>query len=698
MRKNARTPIATAVVALAVLAFCAPAGAATKQKLLFSFGSLGRPNDIAIDQSNENVFVSDNVGGAVDEFKLTGPNEYTAAGQLPAGETPSGSFNFGEVEGAAVAVDSSSHAVYVADIDHGVVDEFKLNGSNEYRYVCQFTGWYGAGKEACSPSAGVVEQPFVEPDGVAVDSAGNVYISDFGHGAVDMFNASGVGVRQILNTQWSDIAAQGPGGLALNAEGDIYVQNYQSSVAALKVSGLGEVVSQSVLDEEGQSFAVGVDPGLGDVYVAHREAPLAVYDSSGVLLDTLSLPNQKLVGVAADATTHDVLVSDAEKGDIHVFGPPTVVPDVRLSGEATSVGATSATVHGEVNANATKQASYYFEYGLTTAYGSLSPELPGTSIGEGTEFVAAETELSGLQPNTTYHYRLDATNSSGLVNEGKDGAFKTSTAPPAISGIEATKITTDSVMFRGSVNPENDATSYRFEYEEESGPAHLLPLIGIGTGGAPVEVEQASPAELTPGRTYHYRLIAVNFAGEEAIGPDQEFATPAAPSVNTTPPTAFTGSTSAIGQDTATISGAVDPEGLPTTYELELGPTTDYETSIFGQAGSEVSLVAITLAVGGLQPATTYHYRIVAFNAAGVGYGEDEIFTTVGFPMGIVQPVAPSPISFVSPIVPVSAPVVKRGPAKHKVTHKCHKKAKKKKCLRKAAQKHKSTKPVPGKH
>lgn len=41
--------------------------------------------------------------------------------------------------------------------------------------------------------------------------------------------------------------------------------------------------------------------------------------------------------------------------------------------------------------------------------------------------------------------------------------------------------------------------------------------------------------------------------------------------------------------------------------------------------------------VENLQPATTYHYRLVAVNEDGTTYGPDQTFTTRGYPLSVVQ-------------------------------------------------------------
>jgi streptogramin lyase len=93
-------------------------------------------------------------------------------------------------------------------------------------------------------------------------------------------------------------------------------------------------------------------------------------------------------------------------------GPTAVRPiTADLNGEAVPRGAAT---------------TIRFEYGTTTDYGSSTP--PQT-VGDGDDPVAASASLTGLQPSTTYHYRLVATSVIGTVT-GADQTITTSPTPP----------------------------------------------------------------------------------------------------------------------------------------------------------------------------------------------------------------------------------------------------------------------------
>jgi len=90
---------------------------------------------------------------------------------------------------------------------------------------------------------------------------------------------------------------------------------------------------------------------------------------------------------------------------------------------------------------------------------------------------------------------------------------------------------------------------------------------------------------------------------------------------------------SSIAEKGATLNGKVNPNGAETKMYFEYGTTTSY-----GSKTSEVSVGSGTTtleksqSISGLSAITTYHYRIVASNSSGTGYGGDKTFTTFGVP------------------------------------------------------------------
>jgi hypothetical protein len=96
-------------------------------------------------------------------------------------------------------------------------------------------------------------------------------------------------------------------------------------------------------------------------------------------------------------------------------------------------------------------------------------------------------------------------------------------------------------------------------------------------------------------------------------------------------PDATTGPATGVGQNTAKLTGTVNPQGSATSYKFQYGPTSSYGTEttpVTAGAGSTASAASSTLT--GLASGTTFHYRIVATNANGqTTTGVDRTFTTL---------------------------------------------------------------------
>ncbi len=108
-----------------------------------------------------------------------------------------------------------------------------------------------------------------------------------------------------------------------------------------------------------------------------------------------------------------------------IFLTDSLPPDVETA-HPRYLTATSAELAGRVDPGG-RSTTYYFEYGETLAYGSKAPVPSGEVTGTGSKAVVQR--LTGLTPQTTYHYRLVAENADGAA-EGQDVTFVT----PAVGG------------------------------------------------------------------------------------------------------------------------------------------------------------------------------------------------------------------------------------------------------------------------
>jgi len=101
-----------------------------------------------------------------------------------------------------------------------------------------------------------------------------------------------------------------------------------------------------------------------------------------------------------------------------------VSPPTATTNPATNITYNSATLNSTVNPNG-QSTTVWFQYGLTTSYGS---ETAHESIGSGSGGISYLKSISGLSSNTTYHFRIVASSSCGTTY-GSDMQFTTSSQP-----------------------------------------------------------------------------------------------------------------------------------------------------------------------------------------------------------------------------------------------------------------------------
>ncbi len=235
-------------------------------------------------------------------------------------------------------------------------------------------------------------------------------------------------------------------------------------------------------------------------------------------------------GLTAATTYHFQVVAENATGTsvgldrtFTTAGPPTATTEA-----ATGVGSIEATLKGTVNPKGL-ETEYFFNYGTTTAYGQETAKKPA---GSGVSNVSASQLVSGLLPETAYHFQLVAKNSAEEV-KGVDHAFTTGGGPVATTG-QATGVGETSVTLAGVVNPQGQQTTYFFNYGTSTAYDHKTTEKTAGKGTTDINASEALSG-LAPATTYHFQLVAQN-AGGTSPGADQTFTTAATPPPPPPPP------------------------------------------------------------------------------------------------------------------------------------------------------------------
>lgn len=262
------------------------------------------------------------------------------------------------------------------------------------------------------------------------------------------------------------------------------------------------------------SNGFGVVPG-DSVKIGHsaRVTVSAVNYQSGVLTVSSAVSFNR-------GDTVDLANFNGSAPDLGAFEYSQSAPQAYNVGAATQ-NATSTEVSWTTSSGATGQV----EYGVSSAYGQTS--LPNSSA-ETTHTIL----LSGLQPNTTYHYAVISTDTAGGRTVSSDGTFTTPRAPgPVIGDASASNI-----ALMGSGSSATATATIKWTTDE---PATTQVVHNAGLwhstyfnatairDASGVTSHSVTLTGLVPNSTYHYAVQSADRSGRTTYSSDLVFTTPA---------------------------------------------------------------------------------------------------------------------------------------------------------------------------
>ena len=409
---------------------------------------------------------------------------------------------------------------------------------------------------------------FCYPCGVAVDGTGNVYVADSSNHTIRKITSGGVvttfagstGVSGTTDGTGSAALFYYPFGVAVDGTGNVYVADTDNHTirkvthAGVVSTFAGSPGASGTTDGAGGTaqfnhpFGVAVD-GTDNVYVADTENhTIRRITSTGVVTTFAGGPGMSggadgngsvarfnnQPGIAVDGSAN-LYVADEYNHTIRMVVPVAESTPVVTTGSANFVTDASATLTGSVNPSGVSTTAL-FEYGLTNSYGATATVTLSPSGGSTAQNVSAA--ISGLLAGMTYHYRIDATNASGMAM-GSDATFNT-VGLPIVTADTAGSVTSTSATLTGTVNPSGSATIAQFEYGFTAAYGNTVSVTLSPSNGRGAQNVSANISGLQPGTTYHYHLIATNGNGTSQ-GVDMTFVSAKIlPAITWASPTAIT--------------------------------------------------------------------------------------------------------------------------------------------------------------
>ncbi len=361
--------------------------------------------------------------------------------------------HWGKFQADSVAIDQSTGDVYV-----------RLQGTEGYDTVNVYTpdgsqlltsfAVTGAFRETTAEGPEKVHSE----GGIAVNNAGDVYLADFNRneevGRVMVFDPQSPGdfghyvyagtSKDIAFSEFSAPVRPDPVKLALDAAGNLYVASdftgefiYEFTPGEPKTPACSYHLAGAGLE------AMTVDPQTGELYYYSYKHKGTIFELSacnsnkefvqtGVLPFTPKLAHN-LSGLAFDPSLaygplrpDGILYAVGYEGLGFLFAPAEARSPLVESESAGSVDSSGATVVGVVNPKGWS-THYTFQYITDQAYaenipsepfaGALEAPVGGGTLEGGTSSVGVSASLSGLAPDTEYHYRLLASSHCNPADE-----------------------------------------------------------------------------------------------------------------------------------------------------------------------------------------------------------------------------------------------------------------------------------------
>jgi hypothetical protein len=401
-------------------------------------------------------------------------------------------------------------------------------------------------------------------DGSGADTDGNLYVTQNASGLrlVDIFDSTGAYRGQLTGTSEGLFGSQStPLGVAVGPGGELFVSDWRE-IEIHRCIPEGEVpvnadcsLFSTAVKGPGR-LAAGAGSSEGALFATDRFGPTYKLDEKGAI--ECELQQTGSLAVAVNPSDGHVLISSQSQGGVGV--------------------------------------SAISEYDASECEEGAEPE-PITRFGGARSDIAVDPASGRLY--ATSNSQVDIFSPLVPLPE----AFT-----EAATGIGETIATLNGTMEAFG----EEVTECRFEYGPTTAYGSSVPCeesaTEIGIGSAQVHADLTGLAGET---VYHYRLVVANANGPgDPQGKDRSFQTVSKPQL-----------LGLWAQDVtlteATLRAQINPQSAATSYRFEWGPAAGppyehvtAETSI----GSGSTPQTVGLALAGLEPGATYHYRVVATN------------------------------------------------------------------------------------
>ena len=304
-------------------------------------------------------------------------------------------------------------------------------------------------------------------------------------------------------------------------------------------------------------------------------------------------------------------------GDELSFTTDPVTTATLSTAEVTSISSTTAVSGGLITDDGGSRVSVRGICWATTPSPTTDDDFTRNGSGTG----SFTSDITGLQPSTTYHVRSYATNKEGTAY-GNDLSFMTPADFPSLTTTTVSDITRTSAASGGNITSDggSDITVSGICWGTSHHPSTSGPHTTNGTASGSFTSNMTG---LNPETHYYVRAYATNSVGT-SYGNELSFTTD-----QVVRATLSTANVTSIGHESAVSGGEITDDGGSSITARGICWSTSSRPDLnddFTTDGTGTG--SFTSEMSGLQPHTDYHVRAYATNSAGTAYGDDLTFTT----------------------------------------------------------------------
>jgi streptogramin lyase len=269
------------------------------------------------------------------------------------------------------------------------------------------------------------------PTGIAAGDDGNLYFTE-NHAPGELGQITPAGVI----TEFTANLTNAPLGITPGADGNIwFTEATGNQVGRLTIAPGASTSAPSAIGPTDATLAASVTPNAQATSYSFNWGVTSAYGATTSTASAGNGTSATTVGAAisglspSTAYHYRVVATNAAgttTGADRTFTTPPL-PPTALTGGATAISETTATLSAGVNPNGAS-TTYHFDLGATSSYGASWPASDAT-VGSDSADHTVMTAVAGLAPGTTYHYRVVARNSTG-VSYGTDQTFITDITTP----------------------------------------------------------------------------------------------------------------------------------------------------------------------------------------------------------------------------------------------------------------------------